>query len=129
MKLVIPRNRPAHLINRELDVVIHAKQDAGVEVYQDTGAISPDRHFLIGMVQLSSVAIEENDGDFVSFVQDQMITLNKDGHDMTVGEGLFIFRTTDGQVGCLSSLDQRSSLRLVRVALRQLTGTIRLDVP
>ncbi|MDQ1240315.1 MAG: hypothetical protein QG577_2501 [Thermodesulfobacteriota bacterium] len=129
MKIVIPQNHLGHLIDRELDVVIHARHDAGVEVYQDAGVIRPDRHFLIGMVQLSSVAIEEKDGDFVSFVRDQTITLNQDGHDMPIGEGLFIFKTTDGQVGCLSSLDPRSSLRLVRVALRQLTGTIRLDVP
>jgi hypothetical protein len=129
MKIVISHNLPNHLIDRELDVVIHAKQDAGVEVYQDAGAIRPDRHFLIGMVQFGSVAIEEKDGGSVSFVQDQTITLNQDGHDMPVGNGLFIFKTTDGQVGCLSSLDQRSSLRLVRSALRQLTGTIRLDVP
>jgi len=129
MKIAIGKNDLTSLMDGELQLAIHAGQGERVEVYLRDGISKPDRHFLIGMVQLASVAVEETDKEFVSFIQDLPISLLRNGQETPIGNGLFIFKTEEGRISCISALDPKSSTKVVREALRQLTGTIRLDVP
>lgn len=129
MKIAIGKNESGPPLTGELELAIHAGQGERAEVFLGAGISKPDRHFVIGMVQLAAVAVEEKDPDFVSFIPDLSLSLLHDGQETPIGNGLFIFKTEEGRIGCVSALDPKSSTRVVREALRQLTGTIRLDVP
>jgi len=114
---------------QDVEVVVHVGLGNQPEIFLEDGVAKPDRHFLIGLIQLCTVAVEERDAEVVLFSPDTNVVLEVNGHKNTISSGVLIFKTRKGRVGCVCLDDAGAGRRIMRDALRRFTGTIRLDIP
>ncbi len=129
MKLHIDPAPNLVLLSDSLEIVLEVKDDSFPEIYLQEGLSRPDRHFLLSMVQILAVAIEEKDAECVEFAESRSIRLERENETIDVDTRLLMVRTEKGRTGALAMGDPRNARRTARNAVRYLTGTIRLDVP
>jgi hypothetical protein len=113
----------------DVDIVIHVGLETHPEIFLEDGVAKPDRHFLIGLIQLCTVSVEEKDSAVVTFSPNKTVVIETMGQQHTIESGIVIFRTTKGKVGCISCHDPAAARKIMRDALRRFTGAIRLDIP
>ncbi len=129
MKIWQENDSASHIVAQDLEVVVHAQLGSNPEIFLKEGVTKLDRHFLVGLMQICTVAVEERDAAVVIFSPNDNVVLDANGEKKTICEGILIFRNKQGQVGCVCLHDPVSGRRIIRDALRRFTGTIRLDVP
>ncbi len=117
------------LAAHDVDLVIHVGPERHPEIFLEEGVAKPDRHFLIGLIQLCTVAVEEKDSEVATFSPGKTVVLETAGQKHTIESGIVIFRINKGKVGCVSCHDPAAACKIVRDALRRFTGAIRLDIP
>jgi len=115
--------------DEELDVLITVSDEGILETHFDDRLPRPDRHFLLGIAQSALFAIEEKDPETVAFVETEEICIEHNGQTKHLQLGIAIAKARSGRVLVLASTDRQNAKRLARKAVRQLTGTLRLDIP
>ena len=130
MRLTIEPKPSLPQFSSDLDLVIVTTDDDRIpEIFVTEGSPVPDRHMLLGLVQIVSVAVQEQDPESVVRMDICSMRLQRAGEEKDISPGLAIVRTEEGQFAVLGVGDLSTMKRLTRNALRWFTGTIRLDVP
>lgn len=129
MRLTIEPKPPLPQFSSELDLVIFMDDGRAPEIFVREGSPRPDRHLLLGLVQIVSVAVQEQDPESVVRMEHCSVRLERTGEVKDLKPGLVIVRTGEGRFGVIGVGDSSTVKRLTREILRWFTGTIRLDVP
>ncbi|MFH0824734.1 MAG: hypothetical protein V2B18_18430 [Pseudomonadota bacterium] len=117
------------VLQEDLDLVVHFQPGPIADVYVPKGRPTPDRHYILGLVQSSVTAIREEDEEMVVRVEAGSARLLNGNDQRTFSAGLIMVRSADGLFGTAVFGDRATVRMLSREALRYFTGTIRLDVP
>ncbi|HTY25174.1 MAG TPA: hypothetical protein VMC85_18730 [Desulfomonilaceae bacterium] len=129
MKLLIEPRPAPDIFDKELELVICVTEGIPPEIYTRAGHAKPDRHFLLGMARTALMAIQEMDPETTVLMNTNSTLLRTGDSTKPLGHELIIVKSTDGAFAALACSDAALAKRLARQAVRQLTGTIRLDVP
>jgi len=129
MKLVINPTPINQLFTRNQQIVMAMEPEGILEVFYKEGMSYPDRHFLLSLAQMALFAIEENDGQYVDYLEKAEIEVHKDGKITKLKPELLIARSDGGEFAALVIGDPRRARKLAGQSVRGLTGRIRLDVP
>lgn len=116
------------VFNQPLECIVYYASGTGA-VFAGARNPRPDRHLILGLVQLARMAIEERDAEVFQQVPAWSVTLERDGKVKALQPGLLIIRSTTGAAGVTAPPDHAEARRLARQAERHFTGTVRLDVP
>lgn len=122
-------NLSTRTVAQDVEVVICIGLDSHYEILLEKDVAKPDRHFLVGLIQLCTVAVEEKDSEVVVFAPGQSVILEMNDRKNVISSGIVVFRTSKGHIRCICLHDATVGRRVMRVALRSFTGTIRLDIP
>jgi hypothetical protein len=129
MKLIVDPPAGLPLFANDLDVVI-ALEDEGIpEISVAKDLPRPDRHLLLGMVQVVAVAVQENDRETFCHMDSASVELQASEQSGPLTSPLIVARGRDGAFGALGLGDFQAVRAVARKAVRYFTGTIRLDVP
>lgn len=110
--------------------MVIALEETGIPgVYVAEDLPRPDRHLLLGMVQVIAVAVQENDPDAFEHMDSASMELRTSRESRSLTSGLIVARARDGSFGALGVGDLGSVRAVARKALRYFTGTVRLDIP
>ena len=129
MKLLVDPRPAPDIFDKELELVICVTEGVPPEIYIRAGHAKPDRHFLLGMARTALMAIQEMDPETTVLMNTKSTLLRTGDSTKPLGHELIIVKSTDGAFAALACPDAALAKRLARQAVRQLTGTIRLDVP
>ncbi|MBI5250806.1 MAG: hypothetical protein HY912_15050 [Desulfomonile tiedjei] len=129
MRLLVDPLPKLGLFDSELELVVCIREDTPPEVFLMDGKPRPDRHLLLGIMQMIVVAVEEMDRTSLEFTDSCSIRLERNGEKRDIDSHLTVVRSVDGRFGALAIGDPRQVRRLARQAERWFTGTIRLDIP
>ena len=129
MKLIIDRPTGLSLFSSDLDVVIALENSGIPEIFVAKDLPRPDRHLLLGMVQVVAVAVQENDPETFSRLDSASVELQSSAQSGSLTAPLIVARARDGAFGALGIGDLQSVRTVARKAVRYFTGTIRLDIP
>ncbi|MGC8660236.1 MAG: hypothetical protein ACP5U1_14315 [Desulfomonilaceae bacterium] len=129
MKLIVKPPPANPLFEQNQQIAMTMEQDGRLEVFYKEGMASPDRHFLVSLAQMALFAIEENDIQFVSHLEEAEIEIHKEADVTKLSARLVIVQSCEGKFAALTVGDPAASRKLARQVVRSLTGRIRLDIP
>jgi hypothetical protein len=128
MKIYISPTPRLNLFSKEMELVIAFCRESIPEILVEHGRPKPDRHLLLGLAQMSALAVEEGDQTIFEFLP-VPISLRISDSQKEFRPEILIARTENSEIGVLTAIDKVTSRRIARELLRYMTSTIRLDVP
>jgi hypothetical protein len=128
MKIYISPIPKLSLFSKPMELLIVFSRDAIPEILVEPGRPKPDRHLLLGLAQMSALAVEEDDQTIFECLQDP-ISMRLSESQRQLSPDIIVARNEDSEIGVLTAVDKVESRRIARELLRYMTGTIRLDVP
>ncbi len=129
MKLVVNPPPVLSVFGNDLDVVIAVGETDIPGIYLAEDRPRPDRHLLLAMIQVISMAVQENDLETFERMDSASVELQGAQSVGNLTSKLIVVRARDGSFGALGVGELKSLRALARKAVRYFTGTIRLDIP